>query len=432
MSPELVGVIGVVLLLVLMAARVWIGLAMAIVGFLGIVYIQGFAQAFMVIGRMPYQFTTNYAFTVMPMFILMGMVASQTGIATDLYYAAHKWVGQVRGGLAMATTAACALFSALVGSTTAGVMVFGKVAIPEMKKYGYDDALSTGTLAASSTMGILIPPSIGFIIYGLLTQQSVGKLFMAGIIPGVIQAAVYILLIYTMCRINPRLGPAGPRTSFKEKIFSLRYIWAMVVLFLLVMGGIYMGIFTPTEAGAVGAFGAIVIAIISRRFTSKGFLSSLLDTGLMTAMIMFILAGASIFMKFMAVSNLPFWLSEVVTGAGLPPLGVLIAITVMLIILGTALPALLTIILTVPILYPVVLALGFDPIWFGVICVVVVEMGEISPPEGMSMFILSSVSGVPIGTIFRGVLPFFASDFARLALLIAFPQIALFLPSLMK
>jgi len=431
MSPEFVGLIGILLLLALMAARMWIALAMGIIGFLGILYIQGLEQALHVAGSAPFVFIYKYSFAVMPMFILMGNVVSETGIATDLYYAAHKWLGQLRGGLAMATTGACGLFAAITGISMSGVIVMSKVALPEMRKYGYDDRLATGTIAAGSTLGILIPPSIGFILYGILTEQPIGKLFMAGIIPGVLEAIFYIVTIFILCRFNPGMGPPGPRTSFKEKIVSLKNIWAMVVLFLLVMGGIYGGIFTPTEAGAVGAFGAIVIAAISRRFTLKGFRRSLLETGLLTVMILLILAGVSIFQKFMAVSQLPFMLGDLVTGLEVPDIVIIMAIVAMYIILGCFLPAIMAIILTIPVIYPVVLAMGFNPIWFGVIMVRMVEIGVITPPMGMDVFVLSGVSGVPLGTIFRGIIPFLVAAFFFVALIIAVPALSLFLPSMM-
>jgi C4-dicarboxylate transporter DctM subunit len=368
---------------------------------------------------------------VMPMFILMGMVVSETGIGADLYYAAHKWMGQLQGGLASATVGACALFAAITGSSTSGVVVMAKVALPEMRKHKYDERLSAGTIAAGSTIGILIPPSIGFILYGILTEQSVGKLFMAGIIPGVLEAVFYIATIYLLCRFNPRMGPPGPRASFREKIVSLKNIWAMVALFLLVMGGIYGGVFTPTEAGAAGAFGAIIITIVMRRFNRKGFLKTLLETGLMTVMILLIMAGVSIFTKFMAASELPFMLGNIVAGLDVPDIVIIVAIVLMYIILGCFLPAIMAIILTIPVIYPVVLAMGFDPIWFGVILVRMVEIGSITPPVGMNVFILSGVSGVPLGTIFRGIIPFVVADFAHLALLIAVPALSLFLPSMM-
>jgi C4-dicarboxylate transporter DctM subunit len=431
MNPEFIGLLGILLLLVLMALRMWIGLALAFVGFLGLIFIQGADRAMLVVSTAPYTFIAKESFTVLPMFMLMGNIISETGIGADLYKAAHAWIGQWRGGLAMATTIASAMFAAIVGSATAGVIVFGKVAYPEMKKYKYDDALSSGTIVASATMGILIPPSVGFIIYGILTEQPVGKLFMAGIIPGLIQMFVYMGVIYVICRLNPKKGPAGPKTTLKEKLVSIKYVWMMLALFLLVMGTIYTGVCTPTEAGAIGAFGAIVITFASKRLNLKGMKNALLDTGILVGMMLMLLMATGIFSKFMAVSELPFWMGHTVSDLNMPKAAVMALITVMYIIAGTALPGMLVIILTVPIIYPVAVALGYDPIWFGVLMVILVEIGDISPPEGMVVFLMNGISGVPVTTIFRGLFPFLGGDLIRIILLMAFPQIALWLPSLM-
>jgi tripartite ATP-independent transporter DctM subunit len=432
MSPEIVGLIGVVLLMVLIAAGMWIGLAMAIVGFLGIVYIRGLDQALMMSGVIPYEQIAFYPIAVLPTFVLMGMVIAETGIGADLYHTAHQWIGQLRGGLAMATTGACAMLAAIVGSGMTGIIVMANVALPEMRRFNYDDRLSTGAIAASSTMGVLIPPSLAFILYGILTEQSVGKLFMAGIIPGVLEAAFYMTTIYLLCRFNPRMGPPGPKTSFKEKIFSLKGTWAMLCLFLLVMGGIYGGIFTPTEAGGVGAFGAIVIAAAGRKLNGRKLVNSLKETALMCGMIMFMIAGVFIFMHFIAVSKLAFALGEFVAGLGVPDIVIIIAIIIMYIILGCFMPEVPMVILTIPIIYPVIVTLGFDPIWFGVIIVRVMEIGSITPPMGINIFVLSGITGTPITTIFRGVIPFVISDCCHVALLVAIPALALFLPGMMR
>lgn len=431
MRPELIGLLGIVLLLLLMAFRMWIGLCLALVGFLGLILIQGWDRTLLIVSTAPYTFIAKESFTVLPMFMLMGNIIAETGIGTDLYKAGHAWVGQLRGGLAMATTVASAMFAAIVGSTTAGVIVFGKVAYPEMKKFNYRDTLSAGTIVASATMGILIPPSIGFILYGILTEQSVGKLFMAGIIPGIIQMFVYMGVIYVLCRINPAAGPAGPKTSFKEKIYSLKNVWMMMALFLLVMGTIYTGVCTPTEAGAIGAFGAVVITFATKRLNLKRMRSALLETGILVGMMLLLMMSTSIFSKFMSVSELPFWLGDAVSGLHLPKAVVMIIITLMYVIAGTALPGMLVIILTVPIIFPLALALGYDPIWFGVLMVILVEIGDISPPEGMAVFLMSGITGVPVVTIFKGLLPFLVGDVVRIVFIIAFPQIALLLPSMM-
>jgi C4-dicarboxylate transporter DctM subunit len=428
-SSELIGVIGIVVLIIIIFMRIWIGAAMVLIGALGYGYLVGWDHILVVAGTEPYSDIAFYPITVIPLFILMGAMVSNTGVSSDLYNTAHKLIGQFRGGLAMATVGACAAFAAICGSSEATAATMGKVALPEMKRLNYDEKLATGSVAAGGTMGILIPPSMGFILYGILCDVSIGKLFMAGIIPGVLEAVFYIAAIWLICRLNPRLGPPGPRTSLKEKIFSLKNTWSMLALFMLVMGGIYMGVFTPTEAGAIGAFGAIVICFVGRKLTWANLRGSVVETAQTTAMIVFIIVGAFIFMRFLAVSRLPTMIGELVAGLPVARLWIIIAIIVMYIILGCFLDVYAAIILTVPIIFPVVLALGFDPIWFGVIMVRVMEMGLITPPMGMNVFILSAVTDVPIGTIFRGVVPFIIADFCHVALLVAIPALSLFLPT---
>jgi tripartite ATP-independent transporter DctM subunit len=432
MSPEVVGVVGIFIMLALMATGIWIGLAMGLVGFLGIVYIRGIEQALMMAGSIPYQNVAFYAISVVPMFVFMGLIISETGMGTDLYHTAHRWIGQVRGGLASATVIACALIAAITGNTYTGIIVMSKVAMPEMKKYGYDEALATGSICSAATMGILIPPSIAFVMYGILTEQPIGKLFIAGVIPGVLQAVFYVITIYTKCRLNPRLGPAGPKTSLKEKIVSLKGIWATLVLFLSVIGGIYGGIFTPTEAGAVGVLGSAVIAAVMRRFTWKTFYRSLRETVIMTGMILLILIGTFMFMHFMAVSRLPFAVGEWVVGLGVSKTVIIGGIIALYVVLGGPLPELPLVMLTIPIFYPVIQRLGIDPIWFGVIIVRMLEIGSISPPVGNNIFLMSGLSNVPIGTVYRGVMPFICADVLHVALLLAVPSLALFLPNMMR
>lgn len=356
---------------------------------------------------------------------------SNTGVGADLYSSAHKCVGQIRGGLAISTVAACAGFAAISGTTVAGLVTMGRVALPEMRKYRYSDALATGCIASGGTMGILIPPSMGFILYGVLTEVSIGHLFMAGILPGVLQAVFYIAAILILCRINPQIGPPGPKTSLKEKVVSLKNTWSAIVLFLLVIGGIYLGIFTPTEAGAVGAFGAIVLTFLSRRLKGRNLLNSILESAQMTAMMILIMAGAFTFMNLMAMSKLPFVVADLVVGLSLSKYFIIAAIIVMYIILGMFLDIISSILVTVPILFPVVSALGFDPVWYGVIMVRVMEIGLITPPFGLDVFTLSGISRIPVSTIFRGVTPFVITDFLHIALLVAFPAVSLFIPSMM-
>ena len=431
MSPELIGLIGLIVLLVLIFMRIWIGAAMALVGFLGYGYLAGWANAFVVAGTEPYSNIAFYPITVIPLFILMGAVVANTGVAANLYNTAYKWLGKLPGGLAMSTVVACAAFAAICGSSAATAATMGKVSLPEMKKYNYDAKLASGAIAAGGTMGILIPPSMGFILYGILCEVSIGKLFMAGIIPGVLEAVFYMATILLLCRFNPRMGPPGPGTSAIEKIISLKNTWAMLALFCLVMGGIYMGIFTPTEAGAIGAFGAIVISFVARKLTWTALRGSVIETAQTTAMIVSMIVGAFILMRFLAISQLPFALGELVAGLPVSRIWILIAIIFMYIVLGCFLDIFAAIILTVPIIFPAIVALEFNVIWFGVILVRIMEIGLITPPFGMNIFILASVTDVPIGTMFRGIIPFVIADFAHVALLVAVPSLSLFLPESM-
>jgi C4-dicarboxylate transporter DctM subunit len=431
MSPELLGAIGIVVLIVLIFMRIWIGAAMALVGFLGYAYLAGWENAFVMTGTEPYSNIAFYPITVIPLFILMGAVVSNTGVAGDLYNTAYKWLGRLRGGLAMSTVWACAGFAAICGSSSATAATMGKVALPEMKKYNYDEKLASGAVAAGGTMGILIPPSMGFILYGILCEISIGKLFMAGIIPGILEAVFYMVTIFILCRLNPRMGPPGPDTSVKEKIFSLKNTWAMLALFCLVMGGIYMGIFTPTEAGSIGAFGAIIISFVGRKLTWANLRGSIVETAQTTAMIVFMIVGAFIIMRFLAISKLPFALGELVAGLPVSRIWILIAIIFMYVVLGCFLDVYAAIILTLPIIFPAIIALDFDVIWFGVILVRIMEIGLITPPFGLNIFILASVTDVTIGTMYRGIVPFVIADFAHVALLVAVPSLSLFLPQTM-
>lgn len=404
---------------------------MAIIGFAGFAYIIGLDPAFKVIATVPYGTVSSYIITVIPLFVLMGVIAGNTGISEDLYTTAHTWLGQFRGGLAMGTMAACAGFAAICGHSGVGTITFGKIVVPVMIKYNYDKSLATACVAAGGSLGILIPPSLGFILYAILTEESVGKLFIAGILPGILLTGLFIFIIGILAWFNPKLGPAGPKTSFKQKIVSIKYTWSMMLLFLLVMGGIYGGIFTPTEAGAIGAFGAIVISAATRKLNYRNFVDSLSETARTSGMVLAIIVGAFIFTKFLTVSKLPFLLSEFVVGLPFDRFVIFAFIIVLYIILGMFMDIMPCIILTIPILFPVVKALGFDPIWYGVIMVLIIEMGLITPPVGMNVFILSGVSDIPVSTIYRGVWPFVAAELICIILITIFPQVALFLPGRM-
>ena len=431
MSPELAGILGIGLLVVLLIARMWIGLSMALVGFLGIVFLRGLDSAFGVMGTVPYKYVAFYPMSAIPLFVFMAMLISNTGIGASLFKTAHTWLGQFRGGLAMASVLASGGLAAIMGDSVAEVVTMSQIAVPEMKKYDYDERLATGCVAAGGTLGILIPPSLGFILYGILTEQSVGTLFMAGILPGVLLTLLFLAVIFIITTLRPEAGPPGPRTSVRQKIISLKGTWHMLLLFILIVGGIYGGIFTPTEAGGVGAFGAIVISLLCRRITLKILYASLVEATKLTAMIMLLVVGAFVMMKFLAMSKLPFLLADIISSLPLPPYAVFAGIILVYILLGMFLDIFAAIVLTIPVIFPLVMKMGFDPIWFGVIIVLVMEMGLITPPVGLNVFALAGVTGVPLHVTFRGVLPFVGAMIACILLLALFPQIALFIPSLM-
>lgn len=432
MSPVQVGLIGIALLLLLLFSRIWIGVAMAVVGFLGFAYLGSLEGALSLLKVVPLRFIADYTLSVVPLFILMGVVTYEAGISEDLYRTAHKWLGQQPGGLAVATIGACAAFSATCGSSTACAVIMSKIALPEMKKYNYDTRLAAGTVAAGGTLGILIPPSLGFILYAILTESSVGMLFMAGIFPGLLLATLFSISIILITRRNEQLNLRQPKITFKEKIISLKHTGPMLALFFLVIGGLYMGVFTPGEAGAIGAFGAIVIGIARKRLSYRKFLAALVETGQTTCMMLFLLLGAMIFMRFMAISNLPFALAALLEEIQMSRYFVLAVMLFIYILLGMFLDIISSQILTIPIIFPVVLAMNFDPIWFGVLMIVIQEMGLITPPIGLNVFMVSGASDVPVGTIFAGVWPFVIAMAICIILIILFPQIALFLPNTMR
>ncbi|MCF8095450.1 MAG: TRAP transporter large permease [Desulfobacteraceae bacterium] len=429
MSPEITGIIGLSALVVLLAIRMWIGLAMAMVGFFGIILLKNIDVAFSVLGTVPYKYIAFYPMSAIPLFIFMAMVISNTGIAASLFNTAYKWIGQLRGGLAMASVLASGGLAAIMGDSVAEVVTMSKVAVPEMKKHHYNTRLATGCVAAGGTLGILIPPSLGLILYGILTGESIGVLFIAGILPGILLTFLFIVTIWIITAFDPDAAPAGPKTSFKEKIISLRGTWHMVLLFILIIGGIYGGIFTPTEAGGVGAFGAIILSIVSRKLNPRILLDSLMEATKITAMIMLLVMGAFILMKFLAMSKLPFMLAETISGLALPRYVVFAGIILLYVFLGMFLDIFAAIVLTIPVIFPLVTQMGFDPIWFGIVMVLVMEMGLITPPIGLNVFALSGVTGVPLDIVFRGVIPFFLSMILCILLLILFPQLALFIPA---
>jgi len=432
MSPEITGIIGIILMFLLLALRMYIGIAMSIVGFLGICFLISFDAGMGILRITPLAEGSSYTLSVIPLFVLMGQFAFVSGISTDIYKTVYTWMGHMKGGLAMATILACAGFAAICGSSLATGATMGMVAIPEMKKYDYDHRLSTGCVAAGGTLGILIPPSIGFVIYGILTEVSIGKLFMAGLIPGILLALLFIITVYIQCVINPKMGPKGPNTTFGMKIRALAGTWGMLLLFIIVMGGIYMGVFTPTEAAGVGAFGAFLISVFNGKMSWKKLVECLMESGKTTAMIFLVIIGANIFSTFLGLAKLPMGLADFITGLALPEMVILSGIIMIFILLGCVMDCYAIMILTVPIIFPVIEAMQFDPIWFGVLMVIVLEIGLITPPVGLNVFVLKGAApDVPLTVIFRGIWPFLLSALVAIVLLVIFPQIALFIPSMM-
>lgn len=432
MSPELVGVIGIAVLLVLFALRMSVGLSMLIVGFLGFAYLVTTQAGLAILGVTPYLTASAYALSVVPLFILMGTFLFYGGLGRDLYQAMDAWVRHLRGGMAMATIGGCAAFACVSGSTTATAATMAAVALPEMKRYGYKDSLATACVAAGGTLGILIPPSSILIIYGVLTFESIGRLLIAGILPGILLTTLFIGAIYLQVRRNPDLAPLRPGVAFRDKLLSVKKVWPVLVIFLVVMGGIYFGVFTPTEGGGVGAFGAFTVSLVMRRLNWGSLIGALDQAARTTAMIFLILIGATVFGRFLAVTGIPFELSAFVAGLGVSRYIVLAMILILLTVFGCFMPGMAMLVLTVPILHPVIIDMGFCGVWFGVIMVLVLNIGLVTPPVGLNVYITGGVAkDVPLETIFRGVIPFWLAMIVCVALLVAFPQIATFLPGLM-
>ena len=432
MSPSLVGVIGIGALFILIFSGIPVGFLLAILGFIGFSYLTSFGAGANLIAKDYFANFSSYSLTVIPMFIFMGQIAFNSGTSQRLYDFAYKMVGQSRGGLAMATALACAGFSAICGSTNATAATMGTVALPEMKRYHYDPKLATGVVAAGGSLGILIPPSVVFIIYGIMTQESIGKLFVAGILPGILLTGLFIITIYILCRRNPHLAPSGPKVSFKEKLASLSKLIETIILFILVMGGLFSGFFTPTEAGAVGAGGALIIAIVRRKLTWGAFKASIWDTTKTSCMVLVIVTGAAVFGHFLAVTRIPFDLAVWAGGLPLPSTAIIALIILVYLIGGCFIDSLALVLLTVPIFFPVITTLGFNPIWFGVIIVLVTQIGVVSPPLGTNVYIIKGVAGdISLSTIFKGVFPFLVDMVICTAIIVLFPEIALFLPNAM-
>ena len=433
MSLTVIGVIGIVILIILLFSRMPVGFVMGFLGFLGFSYVRGIEPGLSLLASDVFDVFSSYGLTVVPLFVFMGQIAFHAGISKRLYDSAYVLLGNQKGGLAMATVGACAGFSAISGSTNATAATMATVTLPEMKRYGYDQSLATGTVAAAGSLGILIPPSVIFIVYGILTEQSIGKLFAAGILPGILLSLLFLLTIYLRVLKNPSLAPPGPKTSLREKVKSFAGVLETLLIFALVMGGIFFGVFTPTEAAAAGAFLTIIIALMRRQLTWKGFIKSLADTTRISCMVMVIVTGAVIFGHFMTVTALPYNLANWVSSLPLPSFAIMGVIILIYLFGGCFMDALAMIMLTIPIFFPVAQQLGYDPIWFGVVIVLITEMGVITPPVGVNVYVVYGVAKeVPLETIFKGVFPMLLALLLCNLILLIFPEIALFLPSLMR
>ena len=432
MSESTIGLIGIAALFILLAIRMPVGIVMMLIGGVGVWAINGHKAALATLGSEPFVIASNFELLIIPMFVLMGNLASISGMSRDLYGAAYAWFGHWRGGLACATIAACAGFAALSGSSVASAVTMGRVALPEMKRYNYHPRLATGCIAAGGTLGILIPPSTGFVIYAILTEESIGRLFLAGVLPGVLLTFLFMVSIGIQTRIKPELGPSGPKMPMPQRIRATGQAGAMTGIIVITIGGIYTGFFTAGEAAGVGAFLAFCLAIVRRSVNWTSMSDTLLQTVRTSAFAFLILIGAHVFNPFLALTQIPTTLSETLIGTDFSPLGILLILLVAFIVLGMFLEGFAILVLSLPIVHPLIIQLGYDPIWFGVVMVIVLEMGLISPPVGVNVFVVKSIAeDVPMSEIFIGIIPFWLAMVVCLILLIAFPQIALFLPNTM-
>ncbi len=433
MSSPVIGLLGFAASLVLILFGVPVAIALGVIGVLGFAILNGFDSALFILGSGPFEAIAPYSLSVVPLFLIMGIFASHTKLSSDLFNAANAFVGQFRGGLAMATIGACAGFGAISGSSLATVATMGRVAMPEMRRAGYDDSLSAASIAAAGTLGVLIPPSILLIIYGLLTQQSIGQLFSAAIIPGIIATLLYSVAVAVQVKRFPHLAArVSAQLSWRTRLSHLAAAWPIIALFLLVIGGIQVGLFSPTEAASVGAGGAILLAFSRKKLTWKVLVSVMWESAEMTGMVFLVMVGAALFNYFIETTGLPHLLIELVQDSGMSSLAVLLCVLLFYILLGSIMDAMSMILLTIPFIFPMINALGYDPIWFGVVIVTVAELGLITPPIGMNLFVIQgTVPDLTSQTVIRGILPFICADIVRLVILVAVPGLVLWLPRLM-
>ena len=432
-DPIIAGIVGTVVVFMLLFLGMPIAFALMLVGFGGVTYLTSMGAALPMVARTVYAVTSYFPYTVIPLFIVMGGFAASSGMTQELYSTFDKWLRRLPGGLGIATIGACAGFAAVSGSSVATAAAMGTVALPEMKRYNYHPRLACGAIAAGGTLGFLIPPSIGFIVYGMLTEQSIGKLLVAGILPGLLLAVAYIFIIITMVKLNPALAPVSPEpVSWRDRFHSLVGIWEALAVFLMVMGGIYGGFFTPTEAGAVGATLLFLIALFKKKLTWGSLMEAHREALRISVMVLFLVAGANVFSYFLALSTIPMRVAGWAGALEVSPYLIHTIIVIIYLFLGCFLDAISMMVLTMPVIFPVIIALGFNPIWFGVIAVLMMEAGLITPPMGLNIFTVAGVAkNVPVETIFRGVAPFLFAIFAVVALITLFPSIALLLPGMM-
>lgn len=427
----LVGIIGILVLVAVFFTRIAVAYAMAIVGFAGYWYLTNSTAALSLLSREMYGVFSSYGLALVPLFVFMGFIAFYTGVSSKLYDMAYTIMGGVRGGLAMATIFACTAFGAICGSTTATAATMGTIGLPEMQRYNYGNRIAAGSVAAGGGIGILMPPSVVLIIYGILTQLSIGELFIAGIIPAVLVAFLFVLAIMIYCAMYPDQGAKGEKFSIRQKAFAVLEIWETVLVFLLVMGGLFFGFFTPTKAGAVGSCSLLVIALVQRKLSFKNLLNAVYDTLKTSCMVIMLVAGATIFGRFLALTKIPMESAEFVTNLSLPGWAIIGVICLIYLVGGCFIDALALITLTIPIFYPIVTNLGYDLIWFGVIIVLITQMGIITPPVGVNAYIVKGIAkDIPLEEIFIGIIPFLLALIVAVALLIAFPSIATFLPGM--
>ena len=433
MNPSVLAILILCLLFVLLAGGMPIGFAMGLSAFIGTLLLIDAGAALALLGQTAYETALSYDLSVIPMFVLMGYIAGEAGLNEALYRACNAWLGHRRGGLALATIGGCGAFAAICGSSLATAATMAQIALPEMRRYKYADELATGAVAAGGTIGILIPPSVIMVIYGLLTETSISALFLAGIIPGLLMVAGFMAAISVVTRLNPTLGPPALRVPMRQRFLALRSVWGTAALFLAVIGGLYVGIFSPTEAASIGAVGALLLGLINRKSPRQLLATTLIDTVKTTAMIFTVLIGAILFNNFLVLASVPTLVSDWIGALPLGKTAILIVIIGMYFVLGCMLNSLAMILLTIPIVFPIVKALGYDPVWFGIIMVMVVELGLITPPIGMNVFVIKGITkDIPLETIFRGVTPFIIAQIILIAILVAFPSIALWLPSTME